>query len=430
VANSSCGNTNISDVWSFTTTCAIIPARPQILYPANGAVNLSMSVTLNWSACTNATSYDVYLGTSETPVFNRSTTNTTYSVSLNYSTRYYWKVLANSSCGNTNASDTWSFTTLCTIPPSKPQTPSPVNGSVNVSTSVLLDWADCANATSYDVYLGTSSTPAFNRSTTNTSYLVSLNYSTQYYWKIVANNSCGNNLSDVWNFTTASVPVSTPTPTISFDIGGMKASGDISSAGIIQQAVNITSADKKINMYIPAGTKALNNQKQPLGELNMSRATVYPAASRDRTVIAAFDFDPDGATFVPGIVVTLTYTHGMIPAGVNESKLIVASYNESSKGWEYYNDCVVNASANTITFTVSHFTTFAIQTPSIHGGGLGIWVIITIIFAAAIILGVAGGLYIKYRRVYGSLYYEDEGDADDKYDQYREDREDEGDFKF
>jgi hypothetical protein len=167
----------------------------------------------------------------------------------------------------------------------------------------------------------------------------------------------------------------------------------------------------------------------------MSRATVYPNASGDRTVIAAFNFDPDGATFVPGIVVTLSYTHSMIPAGVNESDLIVASYNESSRGWEYYNDRVVNTMAHTITFTVSHFTTFTIQTPSIHGGGLGIWVIMTIVFAAAIILGVAGGLYIKYRRVYGSLYYEDEEDEDDKYSEYNnnndnKDNKDEGDFKF
>jgi len=432
IANSSCGNTTASDIWSFTTACGGLPTKPQAVSPVNGAVNVSMSATLNWSACTNATSYDVYLGTSETPVFNRSTTNTTYSVSLNYSTRYYWKVVANNSCG-INASDIWSFTTLCTVAPSKPQTPSPVNGSVNISTSVTLNWSVCANATSYDVYLGTSETPVFNRSTNNTSYSASLNYSTRYYWKVVANNSCGTNASDVWNFTTAGASVSTPTPTpvptIALHIGGTSASLNTSSSGIVQQAVNITSADGTINLRIPAGTRAWNSENEPLDELSMSHATQYHAASGDREVIAAFDFEPDGATFVPGIVVTLSYTHGMIPAGVNESNLRVASYNESSKGWEYYNDCVVNASANTITFTVSHFTTFTIQATS-ESAGLGKWVIITIIFAAAIVLGLAGGLYIKYRRIYGSLYYEDEGDEDDKYDQYREDREDEGDFKF
>ena len=433
VANGSCG-TNASEIWSFTTTCATIPARPQILYPANGAVNLSMSVTLNWSACTNASSYDVYLGTSSTPAFNRSTTNTSYSVSLNYSTRYYWQVVANNSCG-TNASDIWSFTTLCTVAPNKPQTPSPINGSTNVSTSVMLSWAPATNASLYDVYWSTSSTPTLQGNTSNSSYQPSqLAYSTKYYWKVVAKNTCGNNSSDIWNFTTGAA--SAPPPKISFNIGGTNASWNTSSAGVIQQAVNITSVDKKINIYIPSGTIALNSEGEPLDELNMSSAVAYPAASGNRFIVAAFYFEPDGATFNPGIVVTLSYTHAMIPAGVNESSLIVALYNESSSSWEPISNGVVNTNANTITLTVHHFTTFAIQTPPVkHGSaGLGTWVIIVIVFFSAIVLGVIAGLYIKYRRIYGSLYYED--GEDDKGNEWNErnegneDNDDEKDFRF
>jgi hypothetical protein len=121
----------------------------------------------------------------------------------------------------------------------------------------------------------------------------------------------------------------------------------------------------------------------------------------------------------------------MIPAGVNESSLIIAFYNESSEGWEYISDGVVNASANTITFTVYHFTTFAIQTPPVkhESAGLGTWVIILLIFCSAIVLGVVGGLYIKYRRIYGSLYYED--DEGNERNEGNEGNEDEGeDFKF
>jgi hypothetical protein len=261
--------------------------------------------------------------------------------------------------------------------------------------------------------------------------LPQLNYSTKYYWKIIAKNTCGNNSSDIWNFTTgaAPAPIPTPTSTISFDIGGTKASLNITSSGVIQQAVDITSADEKINLHIPAGTTANNSEGEPLDELNMSSTTVYPAAYGDRNVIAAFNFDPDGATFNPGIVVTLHYTHDDIPAGVNESSLIVALYNESSGRWEYI-DGDVNTIANTITFTVNHFTTFAIQTPPIKSGsaGLGAWVIIVIIFAVVIILGLVGGLYLKHRRIYGSLYYED----DEAYEDYQsnQDNEDEEDFKF
>jgi hypothetical protein len=419
-----------------TATCQI--GKPQPTSPGNNSINQSVSITLSWNASANASLYIVYLGTS-TLTYRGNTSNTSYVVSnLSYSTKYHWQVVANNSCGLNNSSAVWNFTTTCATAPTKPQTPSPVNGSVNISTSVTLNWSVCANATSYDVYWNTSPTLTYRGNTTNSSYPASLNYSTQYYWKVVANNSCGINSSDVWNFTTASASVSTPTPTptptpipINFDIGGTKASWNTSSTGVIPQAVNVVSADGEINIHIPAGTTALNDEGEPLDELNMSSTAAYPAASGDRAVIAAFNFDPDGATFNPGIQITLTYDPDTIPAGVNESSLIIAFYNESSEGWEYITG-VVNTGANTITFTVRHFTTFTIQTPPVKhaGGGVAAWVIIVIVFFFAIVLGVIAGLYLKHRRIYGSLYYEDEGAADDQYDKDSEDRENEEDFKF
>ena len=430
VAKNGCGSTNGS-IWSFTTGVCATPSKPQTLSPINGAANISAPITLDWADCVNASSYDVYFNTSSTPSYYASTNNSSYLLSqLNYSTKYYWKVVAKNSCGLNNSSDIWSFTTVC-VTPSKPQTTplSPTNGSTNISASLTLDWADCANASSYDVYFNTSASPSYYASTSNSSYqLPQLAYSTKYYWKVVANNSCSlNNSSDIWNFTTGAAPA--PTPTINFDIGGTKASLNTSSSGVIQQAVDVPSADGKINLHIPAGTIALNNESEPLDELNMSSTTVYHAPSGNREVIAAFNFEPDGATFHPGIEVTLSYTHSMIPAGVNESRLVVEFYNESSSSWEPISNGVVNTIANTITFTVTHFTVFAIQTPPIHGGGLSIWVIILLIFCSAIVLGVVGGLYIKYRRIYGSLYYED--DEGNERNEGNEGNEDEGeDFKF
>jgi len=430
VAKNGCGSTNGS-IWSFTTAGCAAPGTPVSPSPADVSTGIFIDADLDWGNSSDATYYQVYFGTNSTPSTLVGSPNASGWTlpALSVNTTYYWKVVAKNGCGSSNGS-IWSFTTGVCAAPSKPQTPSPINGSANISSNIMLDWDDCANASSYDVYFNTSANPSYYASTNNSSYQLSqLAYSTKFYWKVVAKNSCSvNNSSDLWDFTTGAAA---PMLTISFDIGGTNASWNTSSAGVIQQVVNITSADETINLYIPAGTIALNSEGEPLDELNMSSTTVYPAASGDRRVIAAFDFDPDGATFNPGIVVTLSYTHDDIPAGVNESSLIVALYNESSGGWEYINGDV-DPDANTITFTVHHFTTFTIQTPPIknESAGLGTWVIIVIVFVAAIILGLVGGLYIKYKRVYGSLYYEDEGDEDDKYDEYRKYSEDEGDFKF
>jgi len=429
-------------VTNIDTTACTAPGKPQTPSPGNSSTNQSINLTLGWAASANATSYIVYLSNSTTPAWYGNTSTNSYPASLNYSTLYYWRVVANNSCG-TNSSDVWNFTTCAGIP-TKPQLSYPGNVSTNISTSVTLNWSVCVNATSYDVYWNTSTTLTYRGNTVNNSYPASLNSSTLYYWRVVANNSCGINSSDVWSFTTAGAagatptptptPVATPTPvpTMVMHIGGTTATLNTSSSGVVQQAVNVTSADGTINLRIPSGTTALYAEGDPLDRLNMGSITAHPNTSENRQVVAAFDFNPDGATFNPGIQITLKYDPDMLPSGVNASGLVIAFYNDSTDSWEYITNGVVNTVAHTISVTVTHFTVFTIQTPSIHGGGLSIWVIIAIVVASAIVLGVAVGLFFKYRRSRGPAYVEDdEGNA---YEEYGGDVDSENkvneDFKF
>jgi len=125
-------------------------------------------------------------------------------VSLNDGTKYYWKIVAKNSGGNTTGS-IWNFTTANQVnPPAAPANPNPANNSTEISKSTSLSWTS-TGATSYDIYLGTSSNPPLVKSNhTSSSYTpVSLNDGTKYYWKIVAKNSGGNTTGSIWNFTTA-----------------------------------------------------------------------------------------------------------------------------------------------------------------------------------------------------------------------------------
>jgi hypothetical protein len=84
-----------------------------------------------------------------------------------------------------------------------PQLTNPSNSATGVSQTPTLTWNASIAATSYDVYLGTSSPPAFTGTTTNTSYAPPRLLPNQtYYWQIVANDSLGMNPSAVWPFTT------------------------------------------------------------------------------------------------------------------------------------------------------------------------------------------------------------------------------------
>jgi FG-GAP-like repeat len=113
-------------------------------------------------------------------------------------------------------------TILSSAPISVPGAPpsvilsAPVNGSGNQSTSPMLSWAQSAGATSYDVYLGTSRSPAFAGNVGVTSYATAgLSAATTYYWTVVAKNSTGSaGAPAAWTFTTGSTapPITLPIP--------------------------------------------------------------------------------------------------------------------------------------------------------------------------------------------------------------------------
>jgi Domain of unknown function DUF11 len=110
---------------------------------------------------------------------------------------------------STSTNKTATDVTIISAGPAPPQLTSPLNGATGVSRTPTLTWSAAAGATSYDVYLGTSATPAFVVNTVGTSYAPSTLLPNQiYYWQIVARNSVGTSASSVWSFTT--VPLLAP----------------------------------------------------------------------------------------------------------------------------------------------------------------------------------------------------------------------------
>jgi len=105
------------DIWTFTTPGAV--SAPQ---PADGATGVSMTTSLSWTAATNATSHQVYLGTDKETVRNADAGSPEYQGSatlgsesldpgkLAWDTMYYWRVDAVTNAGPVKG-PIWSFTT-------------------------------------------------------------------------------------------------------------------------------------------------------------------------------------------------------------------------------------------------------------------------------------------------------------------------------
>ena len=102
--------------------------------------------------------------------------------------------------------------------PSIPSSPSPADAAVNVSVTTALAWATDQNARSFDVYLGTSTTPALVGSANKfaTYNPGPLAPATTYYWRVVAKGTGGSSATGpLWRFTTAgTAPPPPPTTAV------------------------------------------------------------------------------------------------------------------------------------------------------------------------------------------------------------------------
>lgn len=141
----------------------------------------------------------------------------------------------------------------------------------------------------------------------------------------------------------------------------------ISKTGKILESIEVSSTlpSGKVTVSINAGTKALNNDGDPLTNLTSDANLTPPPAPEDSIIYLACSFGPDGATFDPPIVLTFEYTPADIPENTDEENLVIAIYDSSLGEWVPL-DSEVDTANHTITASVSHFTTFAVLVPQVE----------------------------------------------------------------
>ena len=208
------GGTTTGTVWSFTTIVAA-PGQATSPSPSTGATDVSISTTLSWTAGTNATSHNVYFGTSNSPsLVSSGQTTTTYSPgTLTNSTTYYWRV-DEINAGGTTTGTVWSFTTIVAAP-GQATSPSPSTGATSVSITPTLSWTAGTNATSHLVYFGTTSPGTYQGEQAGTTYDTGTMASiTTYYWRVDEKNAGGTTTGTVWSFTTQDIEAPTPNPIV------------------------------------------------------------------------------------------------------------------------------------------------------------------------------------------------------------------------
>lgn len=203
-ATNSAGTSSYSTVWTFRTIKPVlIPAVPSLLSPSNGAKDLSVSPSLQWTSVSGAKTYRVQISKESNfailSLDNAAVTSNSLQVnSLQDGATYYWRVNATNESGSSSYSSVWSFQTkLALNPPTAPVLTSPSNNATGLATTLKLTWNAVTTATGYT--LEVSKNPDFstlvfdNKTLTTNEFTVSgLEEDTSYYWRVRASNSAGN----------------------------------------------------------------------------------------------------------------------------------------------------------------------------------------------------------------------------------------------
>jgi len=143
-------------------------------------------------------------------------------------------------------------------------------------------------------------------------------------------------------------------PPVETNIFGTTGSFEISDDGEVQETFTATSEDGNLTLTIPEGTIALDKDGEPLEALEAAVDESPPDPPEGAHIMGAFDFGPDGATFDPPITLTWNYDPEDVPENMD---LVIAYYDEDDGEWVHLPVERIN---NTLTVSISHFTTFAL----------------------------------------------------------------------
>jgi len=183
-------------------------STPTNYTPTSGSTNQNPSVYISWYSVSNATSYEIKIGTSPSLATAAlySTTSTSYTVNnLMFSTIYYWQVRAKSTGDSSSWSAIWNFSTI-----SAASLYTPTSGSIDQNPGTFLDWYSVTGASCYQVEIDTTinyNSPLYARYTTSASYseytTSNLLFGKKYYWRVrTAHTADTSAWSASWNFTT------------------------------------------------------------------------------------------------------------------------------------------------------------------------------------------------------------------------------------
>lgn len=194
-----------SDIWNFKTKIT----TPELTSPIDKSKNMDVNVEFKWAEVKTATKY--YIQISKNPDFSAANlvysgatqTLTSHTITLDYNTIYYWRMMAEDAESQSEWSDFWSLATIM----SSPVLVSPEDGTDGLPLTVLLQWQKSVEVSYYILEVAQDS--GFKQIVFNDNrvYEDSLSvpldeYDTKYFWRVMAKSGDKISKWSVRSFTT------------------------------------------------------------------------------------------------------------------------------------------------------------------------------------------------------------------------------------
>lgn len=200
-----------SSAFSFKVKSQLSP--PNLLSPADNAVGQDKDITLAWSSVAGAAKYKLQVATNSSfsnLVVSEYLTSTSRLVNgLNNNDTYYWRVLSNDGSDDSQ----WSVTRTFNTKVASPVLIMPADNASNVARTFTYYWMSVQGASKYQIMVSKDvnfATIIIDEESTTTNYalLNSLEYGTQYHWRVRAyGNGAYGDWSAVRAFTVKSRPL-------------------------------------------------------------------------------------------------------------------------------------------------------------------------------------------------------------------------------
>ena len=248
-------NSLVSHISEFDSS--VPPSVPQLESPINNASGIAKNSFLKWNNAPNAETYQLQI--SKTQDFATLDSNIDNLDAIQYSvenlldnTQYFWRVRSKNKNGTSSWSSIWNFKTA--EPLAIPETPkplSPLNGSIDLPNTLVLEWSKVIDTKSYRVQVAkdesfSSMVYDIYNLTSQSVEIKNLQSGASFAWRVMASNDSGNsNFSEAWTFSTK---ISVPNEVIAvtgISISPTKASLEISKSLQLTNTVSPQNASNK-----------------------------------------------------------------------------------------------------------------------------------------------------------------------------------------